>query len=84
MLKRPKCNKIFQTSDIYLFIKATILTANSIWKSFFEIWEMPMRLQGERTKPHWDKAPLGQNPTGQNPTANFGREDKTPLLHKKG
>ena len=21
-----------------------------------------------RTKPHWDKTPLGQNPTGQNPT----------------
>ena len=44
---------------------------------------------GERTKPHWDKTPLGQNPTGQNPTgqnptAIFGREDKTPLLHKKG
>ena len=25
----------------------------------------------------------GQNPTGQNPTAIFGREDNTPLLHKK-
>ena len=38
---------------------------------------------GERTKPHWDKTPLGQNPTGQNTTAIFGREDNTPLLHKK-
>ena len=24
-------------------------------------------LQGERTKPNWDKTPLGQNPTGQKP-----------------
>ena len=44
---------------------------------------------GERTKTHWDKNPLGQKPTGQkpigqNPTAIFGREDKNPLLHKKG
>ena len=28
------------------------------------------------------QTPTGQNPTGQNPTAIFGREDKTPLLHK--
>ena len=45
MLKKPNCNKIFQTSEeiylfIYLFIKATIFTTNSIWKSLFEIWEM--------------------------------------------
>ena len=25
-------------------------------------------LQGERTKAHWDKSPLGQKPTGQYPT----------------
>ena len=39
-------------------------------------------INGERTKPHWDKTPLGQNPTGQNPTgqnptAIFGRADNT-------
>ena len=32
-----------------------------------------------RTKPHWDKTPLGQNPTGQNPTGTKPHWDKTPL-----
>ena len=32
-----------------------------------------------RTKPHWDKTPLGQNPTGQNPTRTKPHWDKTPL-----
>ena len=26
------------------------------------------QLNGERTKAHWDKSPLGQKPTGQYPT----------------
>ena len=42
-----------------------------------------MRLHGEGTKPHLNKAQLGQNPIGQNSTAIIDREDKTPLLHKK-
>ena len=42
-------------------------------------------VDGERTKAHWDKSPLGQKPTGQyptgqKPTAKFGRVDKSPLF----
>ena len=45
-------------------------------------------IDGERTKAHWDKSPLGQKPTGQyptgqKPTAKFGRVDKSPLFEKK-
>ena len=41
---------------------------------------LPNYIQPEcRTKPHWDKTPLGQNPTGQNPTGTKPHWDKTPL-----
>ena len=61
-----QCMQYFAVKKISYEKKLTILTPPpplGIPKCIHGVWE-----NGERTKAHWDKSPLGQKPTGQYPT----------------
>ena len=75
-------------SYMYMWIETPMMTTALVPHKIYANLYICHILDGERTKAHWDKSPLGQKPTGQyptgqKPTAKFGRVDKSPLFEKK-